>query len=144
VISSRRVHSASKRNSTSMSVSLQISSKMGDRMTWWKITNRYSVHLWFGTNCTRIWSLLFSGRRVEEWKRVRKLELIESTNPNWQDLYHKIVDWIPAFAGMTRKGNRCLLVSACALPHLPFPDSPKRLVQARARERRITYDNKGG
>jgi putative endonuclease len=29
-------------------------------------------------------------KRLKEWKRDWKLELIESTNPNWQDLYHPI------------------------------------------------------
>jgi len=26
-------------------------------------------------------------RRVKEWKRVWKIELIEKTNPHWLDLY---------------------------------------------------------
>ena len=30
-------------------------------------------------------------KRLKGWKRIWKLELIESTNANWQDLYHKIV-----------------------------------------------------
>jgi len=30
-------------------------------------------------------------KRMKEWKRKWKLELIESTNPNWQDLYNTIV-----------------------------------------------------
>ena len=30
-------------------------------------------------------------KRLKEWKRKWKLELIERTNPNWQDLYHRIV-----------------------------------------------------
>ena len=30
-------------------------------------------------------------KRLKEWKRKWKLELIERSNPNWQDLYHTIV-----------------------------------------------------
>ena len=29
--------------------------------------------------------------RLKEWKREWKLELIEGSNPDWQDLYHTIV-----------------------------------------------------
>jgi hypothetical protein len=46
---------------------------------------------------------------LKNWKRKWKLELIESSNPNWQDMYHTIV-WLDSgsriesrtsFAGMT-------------------------------------------
>jgi hypothetical protein len=30
-------------------------------------------------------------KRLKEWKRKWKPELIESSNPNWQDLYNTIV-----------------------------------------------------
>jgi putative endonuclease len=30
-------------------------------------------------------------KQLKEWKRKWKLELIESSNPNWQDLYPLIV-----------------------------------------------------
>jgi len=30
-------------------------------------------------------------KRLKEWKRKWKLELIESSNPNWQNLYNMIV-----------------------------------------------------
>jgi len=30
-------------------------------------------------------------KRLKEWKRKRKLELIESRNPNWQDLFNTII-----------------------------------------------------
>jgi hypothetical protein len=39
-------------------------------------------------------------KRLKEWKRKWKLKLIESSNPNWQDLYNTRYNWIPAFAGM--------------------------------------------
>ncbi len=55
-------------------------------------TNRYSVHplVWYELH-ENMESAIQREKRLKEWKRVRKLELIESTNPNWQDLYHKIV-----------------------------------------------------
>jgi len=30
-------------------------------------------------------------KRLKEWKRKWKLELIEGSNPNWQDLFNTIV-----------------------------------------------------
>jgi len=30
-------------------------------------------------------------KQLKEWKRKWKLELIEGTNPSWQDSYHKIL-----------------------------------------------------
>jgi len=30
-------------------------------------------------------------KRLKEWKRQWKLKLIETTNPNWQDLYDTII-----------------------------------------------------
>jgi len=30
-------------------------------------------------------------KRLKDWKRKWKLELIESKNPDWQDLYYTIV-----------------------------------------------------
>jgi putative endonuclease len=44
-------------------------------------------------------------KRLKEWKRKWKLKLIESSNPNWQDLYNTRYNWIPAFAGMTLRLN---------------------------------------
>jgi putative endonuclease len=29
-------------------------------------------------------------KQMKEWKRKWKLELIESVNPNWQDIHHVI------------------------------------------------------
>ncbi len=55
-------------------------------------TKRYGVHQW-------VWYEVHEGmesaiereKQLKEWKRKWKLELIESTNPSWQDLYHTIV-----------------------------------------------------
>jgi putative endonuclease len=51
-------------------------------------TKRYNVHhlVWFEMHET-MESAIQREKRLKEWKRAWKLELIESTNPNWQDLY---------------------------------------------------------
>ena len=52
-------------------------------------TKRYDVHhwVWFEMYETTE-SAIQREKRLKEWKWAWKLELIESTNPNWQDLYH--------------------------------------------------------
>jgi len=30
-------------------------------------------------------------KKIKEWKRVWKLELIENQNPDWRDLYNSII-----------------------------------------------------
>ena len=47
---------------------------------------------WFGMNRTIIMeSAIQREKRLKEWKRKWKLELIESANLNREDLYHGIV-----------------------------------------------------
>jgi putative endonuclease len=55
-------------------------------------TKRYGVHhlVWYELHDS-MESAIEREKRLKEWKRVLKLELIESTNPDWQDLYHTIV-----------------------------------------------------
>ncbi|MCB9991398.1 MAG: GIY-YIG nuclease family protein [Rhodospirillales bacterium] len=38
---------------------------------------------------------------MKEWKRNWKIELIEKSNPEWNDLMDDCCNQIPAFAGMT-------------------------------------------
>jgi putative endonuclease len=55
-------------------------------------TKKYSVH-------TLVWYQFFdtmpqaihNEKQLKEWKRQWKLELIESVNPEWKDLYENIV-----------------------------------------------------
>ena len=51
-------------------------------------TKRYGVHqlVWYEVH-ESMESAIEREKRMKEWK----LELIESTNPNWQDLYNTIV-----------------------------------------------------
>jgi putative endonuclease len=55
-------------------------------------TKRYNVHqlVWYELH-ENMESAIEREKRLKEWKRKWKLELIESTNPNWQDLYYTIV-----------------------------------------------------
>ena len=55
-------------------------------------TKRYGVHqlVWYELH-ENMQSAVEREKRMKEWKRKWKLELIESINPNWQDLYNMIV-----------------------------------------------------
>ena len=55
-------------------------------------TKRYGVHrlVWYEVH-ERMESAIEREKRLKEWKRKWKLELIEKSNPNWQDLYNTIV-----------------------------------------------------
>ncbi len=55
-------------------------------------TKRYSVHrlVWYELH-ENMESAISKEKRIKEWKRTWKLQLIERNNPNWQDLYHNIV-----------------------------------------------------
>jgi putative endonuclease len=55
-------------------------------------TKRYGVRqlVWYELH-ERMESAIEREKRLKEWKRKWKLELTESTNPDWQDLYHTIV-----------------------------------------------------
>ena len=55
-------------------------------------TKRYGIHhlVWYELH-ESMESAIQREKKLKEWKRVWKLELIEKTNPDWQDLYHTIV-----------------------------------------------------
>ena len=55
-------------------------------------TKRYSVHklVWYEIHDT-MESAIKREKRIKEWKRAWKLEMIESANPAWEDLYQSIV-----------------------------------------------------
>ena len=54
-------------------------------------TSKYGVDrlVWFETCDTREEAFLRE-RRIKEWKRAWKLELIEKTNPDWNDLFETL------------------------------------------------------
>ena len=55
-------------------------------------TKSYNVHqlIWYEIHET-MESAINKEKRLKEWKRAWKIELIEKTNPNWQDLYYTII-----------------------------------------------------
>ena len=55
-------------------------------------TKRYGVHqlVWYELH-ESMGAAIKREKQLKEWKRQWKLELIESTNPHWQDLYQTIV-----------------------------------------------------
>ena len=55
-------------------------------------TKRYGVHrlVWYELHDS-MESAIAREKRLKDWKRLWKLELIEETNPDWQDLYSTIV-----------------------------------------------------
>ncbi len=54
-------------------------------------TKRYSIHslVWYELH-ERMETAILKEKRIKEWKRKWKLQLIESDNPNWADLYDSI------------------------------------------------------
>ena len=55
-------------------------------------TKRYKVHqlVWYEVHHTMD-SAILREKRIKEWKRKWKLELIEKSNHTWEDLYKKII-----------------------------------------------------
>jgi putative endonuclease len=53
---------------------------------------KYGVHmLVYFEECDEREGALRREKQIKEWKRRWKLELIEKSNPEWQDLYEKIL-----------------------------------------------------
>ena len=55
-------------------------------------TKQYNVHdlVWYEMH-ENMESAIAREKTLKEWKRIWKLELIEDSNPNWNDLYNTIV-----------------------------------------------------
>jgi putative endonuclease len=55
-------------------------------------TKRYGVHqlVWCELH-ESVESGIEREKQLKKWKRKWKLELIETSNPNWRDLYHTII-----------------------------------------------------
>jgi putative endonuclease len=53
---------------------------------------KYAVHtlVWFELHFT-MESAICREKALKEWKRAWKLQLVESTNPDWNDLYESIL-----------------------------------------------------
>ena len=55
-------------------------------------TEQYNVHnlVWYELH-DNMASAILREKMLKEWKRKWKLELIEGSNPNWNDLYDAII-----------------------------------------------------
>ena len=55
-------------------------------------TQRYGAHMlvWFEQHATML-DAIAREKRIKEWKRAWKLELIETNNPRWRDLYDDLL-----------------------------------------------------
>ena len=55
-------------------------------------TKRYSVHdlVWYELHST-MESAVIKEKQLKEWQRKWKLKLIERVNPEWRDLYNRII-----------------------------------------------------
>ena len=63
-------------------------------------TKRYGIHrLVYYEECQNVNAALAREKQLKKWNRKWKLELIESNNPDWIDLY-------PAFSEMDSRSGR--------------------------------------
>ena len=55
-------------------------------------TRRYGLHrlVWYEVHET-MESAIVREKGIKGWRRIWKLELIEATNPDWEDLYEAIL-----------------------------------------------------
>ena len=58
----------------------------------WQHRQGYGVHMlvWFEQHATML-DAIAREKRIKEWKRAWKLELIETNNPRWRDLYDDLL-----------------------------------------------------
>jgi putative endonuclease len=56
-------------------------------------TKRYGVKLlvWFDLHDT-MEAAIVREKQIKEWRRLWKVQLIESMNPTWRDLFNEIMD----------------------------------------------------
>jgi len=55
-------------------------------------TQRYGVHrlVWYALHVTMEAAIL-QEKRLKEWRRAWKLRLIQRINPEWEDLYDRLI-----------------------------------------------------
>ena len=55
-------------------------------------TEKYKVHkLVYYEECNDIYEAIQREKQVKRWYRKWKIELIENFNPEWEDLYYKLL-----------------------------------------------------
>ena len=86
---------ASKRNGT---LYIGVTNNLGRRVYQHRMgmaegfTKRYNVHrlVYYETTCD-VRFAIGREKRMKKWKRSWKIELIESVNPEWKDLYNDFI-----------------------------------------------------
>ena len=54
-------------------------------------TKKYNVHtLLYYETYNDIYDAIAREKRIKKWKRSWKIELIEKSNPKWEDLYYRL------------------------------------------------------
>ena len=55
-------------------------------------SNKYNADrlVWYEPH-TKIYSAITREKQIKKWKRGWKIELIETSNPEWRDLYEEII-----------------------------------------------------
>lgn len=67
-------------------------------------SSRYNlVKLVYFEHHTKKWDAAERERKLKNWKRQWKIELIEKTNPNWDDLYDSLFKILTFVRMQTRK-----------------------------------------
>lgn len=55
-------------------------------------TKKYKVHmLVYYEHVNDIYSAIEREKTIKKWNRKWKIDLIEKSNPNWNDLYHDLI-----------------------------------------------------
>jgi len=55
-------------------------------------TKRYDVHLLvYYEQCTDVSAVIWREKRLKKWNRAWKIKLIETSNPEWRDLYPDLI-----------------------------------------------------
>ncbi|HET7833928.1 MAG TPA: GIY-YIG nuclease family protein [Gallionella sp.] len=55
-------------------------------------TRKYGVHLLvYFEPCADMMSAIVREKQIKKWERAWKIKLIESTNPEWRDLWEEIL-----------------------------------------------------
>jgi len=61
--------------------------------TWWFTTKYNTQRLVYYEDCGSIENAILREKQLKSWNRKRKIDLIESINSDWKDLYDDIVDY---------------------------------------------------
>jgi putative endonuclease len=55
-------------------------------------TEKYNVHtLVYYEECSDIYEAIKREKQLKKWNRKWKIDLIEKLNPEWEDLYYKLI-----------------------------------------------------